>query len=131
MKSNKTKRGVGRPESKVVWPNGRFTREQAFQLNGCYANPARVCKLTVINHLNAALEGKDSVLVKMDELGKTKSESGLGRKPFIYLRRSQRDAGRKSAANLRKAKANVSVPVVDAAPAPAVETPAIGELINS
>jgi len=146
MKSNKTKRGVGRPESKVVWPNGRFTMEQAFQLNGCYAQPARVCKLTVINHLNEDMYLIDketgnpdktrpnpkSVIIRLkDELGKTKSESGKGRKPYIYLRRSQRDAGRKSAANLRKAKANVSVPVVDAAPAPAVETPAIGELINS
>jgi len=130
MKSNKSnknaKRGVGRPESKVVWPNGRFTREQAFQLNGCYAAPARVCKLTVINHLNAALEGKDSVLVKLDELGETKSEGGLGRKPFIYLRRSQRDAGRKSTANLRKAKAStVSVPVADVDPAPVAADPVI------
>lgn len=129
MKSNKAKRGVGRPESKVVWPNGRFTREQAFQLNGCYATPARVCKLTVINHLKTNLEGENSVLVQMEELGKTKSETGLGRKPFIYLRRSQRDAGRKSAANLRKAKASVSVPVADVTPV--VKAPAIGELVNS
>lgn len=135
MKSNKTPRGVGRPESKVVWPNGRFTMEQAFQLNGCYAKPARVCKLTVINHLNEDLylidkaTGKPnksrfnpkSTLIRMkDELGETKSAKGLGRKPFIYLRRSQRDAGRKSAANLRKAKATVSVPVTAPAPAPVV-----------
>ena len=142
MKSNKnTKRGVGRPESKVVWPNGRFTMEQAFQLNGCYATPARVCTLTVINHLNEDMylidkaTGKPdktrpnskSVIIRLkDELGETKSEGGLGRKPFIYLRRSQRDAGRKSAANLRKAKAStVSVPVADAAPAPVAADPVI------
>ncbi len=130
MKSNKqTKRGVGRPESKVVWPNGRFTREQAFQLNGCYATPPRVCKLTVINHLNAALKGNESVLIKLDELGKTKTKSGKGRKPYVYLRRSQWDAGHKAKANLRKANAStVSVLAVNADQA--VETPATPETVT-
>lgn len=125
MKKN-TNPGVGRPESKVVWPSGRFTREQAFQLNGCYATPPRVCKLTVINHLKEDLKGTGSILVQLEELGKTKSESGLGRKPFIYLRRSQRDAGRKASVNFHKPKAsNVAVPVTDEIPIPIGETPVI------
>lgn len=127
MKSKNTQTGPGRPASKVVWPNGRFTREQAYQYNGCYETPARVCKLTVINHLNDALKGNDSILIRMkDESGKSKSESGLGRKPFIYLRRSQFNAGKKAAANLRKAKASsVTVPVVDSTPVTAPEPVAV------
>lgn len=109
--------GPGRPESKVVWPNGRFTREQAYEMNGCNTKPARMCKLTVINHLKDALTGNNSVLIQMkDELGKSKSTNGLGRKPFIYLRRSQRDAGRKAKANLIKAKVStVTVPITSPA----------------
>ena len=121
MKSKTETRGVGRPESKVIWPKGRFTREQAYQLNGCYEKPARVCKLTVINHLNESLKGKDSVLIRLkDEFGKSTSEAGLGRKPFIYIRRSVHEAGKKNVANLRKAKAStVTVPMTDSTPAPA------------
>jgi hypothetical protein len=107
-KNKSVKVGAGRPSAKVVWPKGRFTREQAYALN------PHLCKLTVINHLQANLKGNKSVLVKMkDELGDSKSEKGLGRKPFIYLRRAVRD----NAANLHKAKTSpVSVDVSTAAP---------------
>lgn len=117
------KNGVGRPVAKVVWPNGRFTMKQAYA-----ANP-HVCKLTVINHRVAALKGNDSVLVKLDELGKSETK---GRKSFIYLRRSQRDAGRKASANLRKA-ASVTVPIVDTTPVadPVVTTPIVTETVTA
>jgi hypothetical protein len=122
-------RSVGRPVSKVVWPNGRFTLEQAYQYNGCYKSPPRVCKLTVNNHLDNDLYLTDketgrpdksrrnprSTLLRLkNEFGETKSEIGMGRKPYIYLRRAQRNAGRKAVANLQKAKAsNVTITVAE------------------
>lgn len=127
MKSNKNSKStknakptVGRPESKVVWPNGRFTREQAYKLNGCYEKPARVCKLTVINHLNDALKGRTSTLIKMKgEFGEPVGGK-LGRKPEIYMKRAIFENGKKNASNLRKGKAAVaavSIPVAEPVPA--------------
>lgn len=112
--SKSEKRGVGRPKSKVVWPNGRFTREQAYA-----ANPG-VCKLTVINHLNADMKGNKSILIRMkDEHGEPQSKAGKGRKPFIYLRRAQYEAGKKSIARLQAAKkSKVSVDIAPATAEP-------------
>jgi len=132
MKSNKNAvRGVGRPESKVVWPKGRFTREQAYALNGC-GQDGRPCKLTVINHINMELYRTDKktgeldktrlnpngVIIKLKgEFGKPTSANGLGRKPEIYIRRAVYEAGQKNVANFRKAKASkVSIPMADTAP---------------
>jgi hypothetical protein len=139
MKSNKNAvRGVGRPESKVVWPKGRFTREQAYALNGC-GTEGRPCKLTVINHINEEIYRVDKKTGKIDrsrlnpngaivkvkgEFGKPTSEAGLGRKPEIYMRRSVFEATRKNAANLKKAKtSDVTVPMADAPSAPVTVDP--------
>jgi len=109
--------GVGRPLKKVVWPSGRFILEEAVT-----ANP-KVCKMTVINHLAKALEGENSVLVKMEgEDGKAKSGKTLGRKPFVYLRRAQRDAGQRMKES--RASKSVTVPVADITPETSTPTPA-------
>ena len=97
-------RSVGRPTKKVVWPNGRFTVAQAIK-----ANP-HVCSLTVRKNINQdALKEKNSALVKLDELTKNQSTTGKGRKSFVYLRRAQRDAGRRLS---NKSNTVVAVPMV-------------------
>jgi hypothetical protein len=112
-----TKTGPGRPLSKVAYPNGKFTEKQAKELNGCFEDPPRLCGLTVRNHIQADILGKDSVLVLLDDRAKS---DGKGRKAFLYQKRSQV----KKSATPRKVKVptvTVSVPVVDI-PAPTPET---------
>jgi hypothetical protein len=63
-------------------------------------------------------------MILKGEFGKPTSAEGLGRKPFIYIRRAVYEAGKKNVANLRKAKAStVTVPMADSTPAPVTPAP--------
>jgi hypothetical protein len=136
-KSN-TKQGPGRPEAKVLWPKGKFTFLALCILNGATdatgkalpKKERRMCTLTLRNHLRRdmfkeAADGtltpnpKSEIVIVKGEKGDVTAESGLGRKPLLYIRRSVAAASRKAKATVRKAKATVSVPVSDPAPAPA------------
>jgi len=139
---NTTKQGPGRPESKVIWPKGRFTFLALAILNGTLdkagkaIKDARVCTLTLRNHLakDMFLPGKNgnpdrtkpnprSLIVQLkDEVDK--SYCGKGRSHIVYMLRATRTAANKAKATLRKSKVStVSVPVTTPAPAP-VTTPA-------
>lgn len=112
---NTEHRGVGRPKVEVKWPKGRFTRRDAYALN------PELAELTVLNHLKANLVGKDSLLVKMDEvkepLAKTEATKGLGKKQFVYCRRSAIEAGHRAKANLNKAKqSKMELPITENKP---------------
>lgn len=135
-KQNKSeKRGVGRHSFKVAIPSGRFTFLKLCIHNGAVKPDGtpfkdgeegqRCVPLTLRNWLaRDHKKGSKSEVVRLrDELGKPDSESGKGRKPFVFLRRSQKEAGEKGKANLIKAKqAPVTVDVADiSAPAPTPE----------
>jgi hypothetical protein len=85
--------GRGRPAKKIVYPRGRFTRAELAE-----SNP-HVCQLSIVNHTNKECVGKDSFLVKLDGVkGKVTSDSGRGRPPEVWIRRSAYDAGQRLSA---------------------------------
>jgi hypothetical protein len=97
--------GRGRPLANIVYPRGRFTREDLFA-----ANP-HVCKLTIVNRTNKDMKGPKSLIVRLKgETGEATSESGRGRPPHLYLRRSARDAGlRLQAINKASTEASINL----------------------
>ena len=86
-------RGRGRPAYQTKWPIGKFTLTDLMVLNG--VNPetgkGKFCsKLTLIKGLERDRNFKgNSIIVKTEETRKPISESGLGRKCFVYVRRSK------------------------------------------
>ena len=119
-------RGRGRPAYQTKWPIGKFTLTDLMVLNG--VNPqtgkGKFCsKLTLIKSLERdRLLKNNSFIVKTDETKKPISESGLGRKCFVYVRRSK--------LNKSKVNADVTVPIVDInttveVPVTQVETPIV------
>jgi len=94
MKSN-INRGPGRPAYEVKWPTSKFTMADLMEKNG--VNPktgkGKFCtKLTLVKALarDHAKRGH-SFIVKLDETREPNSKSGLGRKTFVYIRRSKLD----------------------------------------
>jgi len=125
-KTNKNGRGPGRPSYVIKWPTGKFTFQDLEILNGVNPETGKgenCTKLTLRKGMakDLALKGK-SFIVKTDETRKPDSESGLGRKSFVFVRRSKLVAAK---AAKKAAKTTVLAPVVTitSTPAPA-PTPA-------
>jgi len=133
MKRN-IKRGPGRPMAEITIPTKKFTFVEL-----CEAN-SHVTPLTLRKFLkrDAARKGKSEVILVKDEtrepIAKRKANAGLGRKVFVYVRRSRANAlrtARKSnvtvalspkTANYEATKAALLAPTPT--PTPAVTTPA-------
>jgi len=104
MKRN-IKRGPGRPMADITIPNKKFTFAELCEVN------SHVTALTLRKFLkrDAARKGKSEVVLVKDEtrepIAKKKANAGLGRKVFVYIRRS------KATALKTARKSNVSVPL--------------------
>lgn len=107
---------AGRPISKVVFPQGKFTLKDVME-----SNP-HVCKLTIIKKMDADMfynhkeTGKvnrskrkpNSQLIQLDET--RPSESGKGRPSNVFQLREQKSTK----------KSKITAPSVDMTPAPEV-----------
>ena len=88
----KSTRSVGRPKYEVKWPNGKFTFLKLMVENGVDPKTGKGEKcttLTLRKNMKAELKKKDSVIVRLDALAEPNSENGLGRKGYVFIRRSQ------------------------------------------
>lgn len=127
VKSVETPR-VGRPRFKLGLPAGHFTFEKLCIHNGALKDDGseygkgegRCVPLTVRNNLAKMLTSGE--VIKLDKLGKSRSETGLGRKPYLFARGTASVKSAKSVkAKVRKETAEIAVPVTT--PTPMVETP--------
>lgn len=121
VKSNKAlKKGPGRPSKPVVWPS-----KKEWTFADMVAANDGICNVpTCRNHLNKDMYVKggnshhNSLVIRAKnedgsfKLGKSNSESGKGRKTFIYTLRNP---------IAKKSKPVITVPVVDINPAPVAE----------
>ena len=91
MKQN-INRGPGRPAYQVKWPSCKFTMADLLDKNEVTQNTGKgkfCTKLTLVKALDRDnAKGNDSVIVKLVETREPNSKSGLGRKTFVYVRRS-------------------------------------------
>lgn len=120
---NTVKNKAGAPQKPVLVPRGKFTVDQAFQLNVEKANP--VCKLTVRKFVESSAAGyrivkKNGVAKKikvekiLDLLDEVAKKATAGRPNFLYTR---------SAGVVSKPVKAVKVKPVVAAPVVAAPTP--------
>lgn len=121
MKTKNINRGPGRPAYEVKWPTSRFTMADLMERNGVNlkTGKGKFCtKLTLVKALARDLAKRGhSFIVKLDETREPNSKSGLGRKTFVYLRRSKLDTLKTA----RKSTATVNV----GTKAPKVRTPKV------
>lgn len=120
---NTVKSKAGAPQKPVLVPRGKFTVDQAFQLNVEKANP--VCKLTVRKFVESSAVGYrivkkngvakkikvEKILTRLDEVAK---KATAGRPGFLYTR---------SAGVVAKPVKAVKVKLVVAAPVVVVAAP--------
>lgn len=139
-KTPKTARGVGRPRYEATVPQGKFTMRQFCEINGVDPETGKgekCSKLTLIKFLarDAKKKGMSMIVRLKDETRAPAGEKGLGRKAFVFVRRSK--LGNKVAVDVgTQSDATVNVPVVDVTPAPATPapvdaTPASTETVNA
>lgn len=141
--STETPRVAGRPRNKISIPQGKFTFLKLCILNGAVGpngeeltkeNGRRMVPLTLRNWLSRQEKmGEKSEVVKLEELGKATHEDGLGRRPFLYTRRSNLDKTKVATADKpakapkaskpsKRKTADVTVPAADVStPAPTPE----------
>lgn len=119
----KTKSSPGRPAYVPVLPKGKFTMTDLCEANGVSLKTGKgknCSKLTLVKFIAKQLGNKRSgLIVKVkDETREPNSTHGLGRKAFVYSKRSGIKAATPAAkSNLKTAvKSKVSVKL---APAPA------------
>lgn len=104
MKSKNKQRGPGRPMADINVPNKKFTFADLVEAN------SHVTPLTLRKFLKRdfARKGKSEIVLVKDETREPNSKKGLGRKTFVYLRRSKLNS-------LKTArKSTVSVPLAPA-----------------
>lgn len=110
-KQTETVRGRGRPCYVIKYPQGKFSFAQLMEHNQVDRKTGKgpLCsKLTLNKGMKTdSLLGIDSIIVRLGELRKPNSEKGLGRKCFVYIRRSKLDTLKavKVATKQRKPKA--------------------------
>lgn len=104
----KVNRGPGRPMATITVPNRKFTFGDLAEVN------KHVTPLTLRKFLkrDAARKGKSEICLVKDETREPNSKKGLGRKTFVYIRRSKLNSLKTAS------KSKVSVPLGDKAPAP-------------
>jgi hypothetical protein len=140
--------GPGRPKYQPKLPRGKFTMNELCQENGVSLKTGKgsnCSKLTLVKFVARELSNRRSGLVVKvkDETSEPNSRKGLGRKPFLFMRRPN--------ALKAAAKSNVSVslnttdayeaqkealgiagtptaPVTPAAPAPTPEPAPVAEV---
>ena len=102
----KVNRGPGRPMAAITIPNKKFTFGDLAEANG------HVTPLTLRKFLkrDAARKGKSEICLMKDETREPNSKKGLGRKTFVYIRRSKLNALKTAS------KSKMSVPLGDKAP---------------
>ena len=85
---NKSQRGPGRPMAEINIPNRKFTFGDLVEAND------HVTPLTLRKFLkrDAARKGKSEIVLVKDETREPNSKKGLGRKTFVYIRRSKMNA---------------------------------------
>jgi len=95
MKKN-AKRGVGRPMAEISIPNRKFTFADLMEAN------THVTPLTLRKFLARDVdEGRKSLVVRIKEENREpNSKHGLGRKTFVYVKRSKLDGAKKSAVSV-------------------------------
>ena len=128
-KSNKSaaavKQGPGRPAYSPIVPNKRFTFGDLCIANGVNLETGKGDKctaLTLRKWLAKNTKGKASAIAKLDGiLAQPDNEKGLGRKSFVFNKRSLVEA---SASKSTKGK-GTSVPAVTIAPATVTEPVAV------
>lgn len=91
MKKN-AKRGVGRPMAEISIPNRKFTFADLVEAN------THVTPLTLRKFLARDVDaGRKSLVVRVkDENREPNSKHGLGRKTFVYVKRSKLGGAKKS-----------------------------------
>jgi len=103
---NKSQRGPGRPMAEISIPSRKFTFADLVEAN------EHVTPLTLRKFLKRdfARKGKSEIVLVKDETRESNSKKGLGRKTFVYIRRSKMNA-------LKTAiKSKVSVSIAPAKP---------------
>jgi len=127
MKNKNINRGPGRPAYDIKWPNGKFTFDDLCEANG--VNPktgkGKFCtKLTLRKGIkrDAASRGRSEIVLLKDEQREPNSKSGLGRKTFVYIRRSKLQTLK--AASKSTASVNVGTKAVKPAKVKATKSPA-------
>lgn len=127
MKNKNATRSVGRPAYVVKWPRGKFTFDSLCVHNGVdpVSGKGEHCTaLTLRKNMmkDAARKSKSEVVRLKNEVRKSKSEKGLGRKPFVFIRRDKLAALK--AAELSTVAVEIApavAPTEDIAPAPIAE----------
>lgn len=128
----KSTKGPGRPKAVLKYPRGSFTFAEIYELNKGSGKQAKVCELTVRNHIKASLA--NGFLTKLDE----KVETGKPGQPALrYIRTAMKQAAVARAAARAAEKTDggttpTETPVVEvslvetpsAEAVPAVEVPA-------
>jgi len=133
---NAIKSKAGAPQKPVLVPRGKFTVEQAYQLNVEKANP--VCKLTVRKFVESSAVGyrivkKNGVAKKikvekiLDLLDEVAKKATVGRPNFLYTRVASAPAPKPVKAvkpvKVKPVVAGVTPPVVTTATVPANTDP--------
>jgi hypothetical protein len=117
-KNANTNRGPGRPAYEPKVPQSKFTFADFMELNGVNFETGKgpnCSKLTLDKWLKRDKESKGkSMIVKLDETREPNSKNGLGRKTYVYVRRSKLDTLK--SAKVATGKSKVSVNVGTAAP---------------
>lgn len=134
--------GVGRPRATVKLPKGEFTFRQLCILNGALTadgktpkkGEKRMVPLTLRNYLKRDnKKGSRSEVVRIkDKFGKSESETGLGKPPFMYRTRSANVTVKAKTKTPRTPKAATppasAVTVAVSIPAPVTPAPVITTL---
>lgn len=133
--SNKNKT-VGRPAAQIKYPRSIFTLNDLFEMNhtprksngrGRKADPAKICKLTIIKHVDARLA--DNTLTKLPETVHT-GKPGKPAFRYILTSRLPKPAVVEAPAPVVEAPvapptvATTEIPLTEAVPAPAPVAPA-------
>jgi hypothetical protein len=110
------KRGAGRPMAKINWPNKRFTFADLKEAND------HVTPLTLRKALkrDADRKGRSEIVLLKNIFGEPDHKNGLGRKTFVYIRRTRQNALKKAR---KTVSVSVSTPAPAVTPAPAIVTP--------
>lgn len=128
---NKNQRGPGRPMADINIPNKKFTFADLVEAN------SHVTPLTLRKFLkrDASRKGKSEVVLVKDETREPNHKKGLGRKTYVYIRRSKANALKtarkstvsvalapaKTTADYEATKAALLAPDPTPAPAPATD----------
>ncbi len=94
-KANAAKRsGPGRPRYTPIIPKGKFTFADFATANGVNLKTGKGDKCTVLTlrkwmNYDSRKRNKSQIVMLKNVLGESVNEKGLGRKPFMFQRRSQ------------------------------------------